>query len=149
MAVYGERRRLTTSVLLAGVLVVILVVAGAIFAFTRLRGSPGPEARRRLIAQEVPRMIEGLDVLAISHYTDEVVQEGQVLLPNEYQAARQNLQQINQLFQKIQPYLEAQQTAEIRDALETLQELVENKRPPTEVSKQAEALIKMLSQVSK
>ena len=149
MAIYGERRRPTTPVLLAGILVVILAVTGAIFALTRLRGAPSPGAQRRLIAQEVQQMIEGLDVLTISHYTDDVVRTGQILLPDEYQAARDNLQQIRQRFERIQPYLDPQQAAEVGAALTKLQTMVENKQPPAEVGQQAERLVKLLGQVAR
>lgn len=148
MAIYGERRKLTRPALLAGSLVVILVVTGAIFAFTRLRGTSSPETQRRLIAQEVQQMIEGLDVLAISHYTDDVVQNGQILLADEYRAARDNLQQIRQRFERIQPYLDPQRAAEVEAALIKLQTTVENKQPPADVQQQVERLMELLREVT-
>lgn len=149
MAVYGERRRLTTPVMLAGVLVVILVVVGAVFAFARLRGSPDLEAQRRLIAQEAQQMIEGLDVLTISHYTDEVVRNGQVLLADEYRAARDNLQEIRRHFEAIRPYLAPLQAEEVETALRKLEAMVEEKRPAVEVEQQVEQLIDLLTQLDR
>ncbi len=151
MAVSRRPRRVNP--IIAGLVVLaigVLVLAGVLVIRSRITPPPSApeEAQRQLIEQKTQQIVERLDVLIVSHYTEEVIQDGKALLPNEYQAARQNLQQINQLFQEIQPHLEAQQTAEIKDALETLQKLVENKRPPAEVKEQAEVLIKALSQAS-
>lgn len=149
MAVYGEPRRFNTPLILVGVLAVILLVVGGGLVFTRLRKAPGPEAQRRLVDQEIQRMTEGLDVLTISHYTDEVVQGGHVLLPEEYQAARENLRQLQQRFERIQPYLDPQQAAEVEAALTTLRQMVDNKRSPADVQQQAERLMALLAQLGR
>jgi predicted metallo-beta-lactamase superfamily hydrolase len=152
MAVSRKSRRFNPLVLSLIVLaVVVLVVVGvlAIRSWTRAPAPNPKEAQRQRVAQRVQQIIEGLDVLIVSHYTAETVQAGQVRLPGEYQAARQNLQQLNQWFKDIQPDLEAQQAVEIERALTTLQEMVERKQPASAVREQAEALTKMLRQVGR
>jgi hypothetical protein len=85
--------------------------------------APDPKkAQHQRVAQKAQQIIEGLDVLIVSHYTAETVQAGQVRLPGEYQPARQNLQQLNQWFKEIQPDLEAQPAVEIEGGLTMLQE---------------------------
>lgn len=149
MAVSRQPRRVNRIIAGLAVLAVIALILAGILMLRSRSGSTQPdpeEARRQRIIQTIQQMIQGLDVLIISHYTEEVVQGGQVRLPNEYQAARQNLQHIQQRFEDIRLYLDAQQAAEIEGALVVLQEMVENKRPVSEVRGQSEALIEMLSQ---
>lgn len=136
---------LSLIVLVVGVLVVVGV--WAIYGRTRIPAPDPQEAQHQRVVQRAQQIIEGLDVLVISHYTEETVQAGQVRLPGEYQAARQNMQQLNQWFKNIQPDLETQQAIEIEGSLTTLQEMVERKRPASEVKEQAEALTRVLRQV--
>jgi len=148
MAVYGERRRRTTPIVLAGALVVLLALLGG-WAWLRLRPGPGPEEARRRVQQETQRMLEGLDVLTVSHYTEEVVQGGRVLLPEEYQAARENLQEIRRRFEVIRSYLPPQQADRVDAALTELEALVKAKRPAAEVQQQAERLMGLLTEVGR
>ena len=148
MAVYGERGRRTTPVVLAGALVVLLVLLGG-WVWLRLRSEPGPEEAHRRVQQETQRMLEGLDVLTVSHYTEGVVQDGRVLLPEEYQAARDNLREIRRHLDAMRPYLTPQQADEVETELRKLEALVEGKRPASEVQQQAERLMDLLAEVGR
>ncbi|MBX6378120.1 MAG: hypothetical protein IRY95_06165 [Clostridia bacterium] len=139
MVLYRARGRRRGLLVVAAVAVVVALAAAYVLLARRTTGGADRDAE----AQEaVRRIAEGLDVLALSHYTDQVVRDGQVVDAAEYAAARRNVAAIRKEFEGVEGRLAARDpgaTAEAGELLAHIAEAVERKAPPAEVRKLADA----------
>ncbi len=144
MAVYHPRQRRSPLVWVAPLLLVALIlVAGGLWAVRLSR--PSPEAQ---IGEAVQRMSGQLDVLRVSHYTSDVVEDGQVKMEPEYQAALEDLARARQEWWAIRGQVPEGQAQPVDEGLEKLDASLRSRRPPEEVDRQVGELIRSLQGLS-
>ncbi len=124
-------------------LVVLILVAGGLWAARLAR--PSPEAQ---IGQAAQRMSGQLDVLRVSHYTPEVVENGRVKLEPEYRAALEDLARARQEWQTIRGQVPEGEARRVDEGLEKLDASLRSKRPPEEVDRQVGELLAILQHLS-
>lgn len=124
-------------------LVALILAAGGLWA-TRL-ARPSPEAQ---IGEAVQRMSGQLDVLRVSHYTSDVVEDGQVKMEPEYQAALEDLARARQEWRAIRGQVPEGQAQPVDEGLEKLDASLRSRRPPEEVDRQVGELIRSLQGLS-
>jgi hypothetical protein len=140
MVVHRPKRRFPLWAKAAIVLAALVLLAGAgLWA----RSATRPSAEER-IAQSVASMTAQLDVLRISHYTPDVVRDGQVVMEGEYQAALADIERVRSEWQAVRAEVPEPERTQIDRAIEELSALVEARRPPAEVDLRASELIDLL-----
>ncbi len=144
MAVYHPRQRRSPLVWVAPLLLVALILAAGGLWATRL-ARPSPEAQ---IGEAVQRMSGQLDVLRVSHYTSDVVEDGQVKMEPEYQAALEDLARARQEWRAIRGQVPEGQAQPVDEGLEKLDASLRSRRPPEEVDRQVGELIRSLQGLS-
>ena len=140
MVVYRPKRRFPLWTKAAIVLAALLLLAGAALW---VRSAVRPSAEERL-AQAVASMTAQLDVLRISHYTPDVVRDGQVVMQAEYQAALADIERVRGEWRSVREDVPEPERAQVDRAIEDLRLLVEARRPPAEVDQRASELIELL-----
>ncbi|MCM8749258.1 hypothetical protein NET02_08880 [Thermomicrobiaceae bacterium CFH 74404] len=140
MVVYRPKRRFPLWAKGAIVLAALLLLAGA---GLWVRSATRPSAEERL-AQAVASMMAQLDVLRISHYTPDVVRDGQVVMQTEYQAALADIERVRGEWQSVRGEVPEPERAQVDRAIEELRMLIEARRPPAEVDQRASELIELL-----
>ena len=135
MAVYRPRKRRRWI----WVLGVLAIAALGLFLWKRRRLQPSEEPREALT-----RMQEILEVLVLSHYTQEVVSGGRILREEEYTAALQDLKALEALWPRVQPLFKPAERTAFQAAFARLQELIRAKAPPEEVGNIACVLLLQL-----
>lgn len=131
MAVVRPRQRrpawLPVAIVAGSLVIVLVAVAGAAWWSTRRSSTPDVDAR-------IQQMVAELDVLAISLYTDDVVRNGQVLAPEEYEAARRAVQRIREQWQAIQPAVPAESRTAVDSLLTELETAIDSRADPRQVA---------------
>ncbi len=143
MVVYRPKRRFPLWVKVAIALAGLILLAGA---GLWVRSSTRPPAEER-IARSVASMTAQLDVLRISHYTPDVVRDGQVMMESEYQAALADIERVRSEWQAVRAEVPEPERTQIDRAIEELSALVEARRPPAEVDQRASELIDLLREL--
>ncbi len=140
MVVYRPKRRFPLWAKAAIALATLaLLAAGGLW----VRSATRPPAEERL-AQAVASMTIQLDVLRISHYTPDVVRDGQVVMQSEYQAALADIQHVRSEWQAVRAEVPEPERTQIDRAIEELHTLVQARRPAPDVDKRASELIELL-----
>lgn len=137
MVVYRPRRRLPMWAKAVGVLFVTVFVV-AIGIWIRAVTRPSPEER---LHEAVATMTAQLDVLRLSHYTPDVVDNGVVRLDSEYQAAVEDVRHVRETWQSVRDVVPEQQRADVDRMVADLSAAVESRRSPEEVDRLVEELI--------
>lgn len=140
MVVYRPKRRFPRWAKAAIALAALVLLAGA---GLWVRSATRPSTEERL-AQAVASMTAQLDVLRISHYTPDVVRDGQVVMESEYQAALADVERVRGEWQAVRAEVAEPERRQIDRAIEELSTLVEARRPPAEVDQRASELIDLL-----
>jgi len=133
MAVYRMRRRRLAPALLLGALLLLALALGALVGLLPLLRGPSP-------AGTLKRMEEILEVLEISHYTPEVVEDGVVLRPGEYEASLEDLRLLQQVWLPVQDRFPPEKARRVETALDRLTVLIQGKADPQEVRQAVQAL---------
>ncbi len=130
MAVVRPRRRrpawLPVAILAAAIVLVALLVAG----WLRTRASSATSAD---VAATASQIAAELDVLAISLYTEETIQDGQVVQASEYEAARNAVARARANWERIRGTVSPDERAAIDDLFDQLARAVDSRAPAAEV----------------
>lgn len=130
MAVVRPRRRrpawLPVAILAAAIVLVALLVAG----WLRTRA---PSATSADVAATASQIAAELDVLAISLYTEETIQDGQVVQASEYEAARNAVARARANWERIRGTVSPDERAAIDDLFDQLARSVDSRAPAAEV----------------
>ncbi len=140
MVVYRPKRRFPLWAKAAIALAALLLLAGAgLWA----RSATRPSAEERL-AQAIASMTAQLDVLRISHYTPDVVRDGQVVMQGEYQAALADIERVRSEWQSVRTEVPEPERTQIDGAIKELHALVQARRPAPDVDTRVSKLIELL-----
>lgn len=96
------------------------------------------------VSSTVDRMAATADVLRLSHYTSEVVQDGQVRQRGEYQAALEDIRQLRRDWASIRRWLPADEAARVDRMLSRLEAQVRQLHSAQEVGATVDQLIEKL-----
>lgn len=141
MAVYRERRR-TPAWLVGAVAVALVLAAAGGVAWAVASGQPSAEER---IGEAVRGISAQVDVLTISHYTDDSVRDGRAALEGEYQAALLDVERAREAWDGVRDAVPPDDALRVDESLRLLTDLVRAKRAPEEVARAARDLLASLS----
>lgn len=114
------------AILAAAIVLVALLVAG----WLRTRASSATSAD---VAATASQIAAELDVLAISLYTEETIQDGQVVQASEYEAARNAVARARANWERIRGTVSPDERAAIDDLFDQLARAVDSRAPAAEV----------------
>lgn len=121
----------------------LVLVAGGLWLVEQTR--PSPESQ---VADAVQRMSGQLDVLRVSHYTSEVVEDGRVKMEPEYRAALEDLERARQEWRTVRGQVPEGQARPVDEGLGRLDASLKSRHPPEEVDRQVGELIRSLRGLS-
>lgn len=146
MAVVRPRQRKAPWFLAALTAGVIVVVLGLVALTILIWVKPHPEPS---LSAAIENIQAELDVLTLSLYTYEVVQNGQISSPSEYDAALATAERVRKQWQDLKGHIPDNQWQEIDRNFAQLVTDIEARVAPNQVRQVASALQRELQQVTR